>query len=301
MKKIEYKKCDVSITQNDNEFDAIKEGLVLIKADKLIAEDDIVLLVPNFVNKDKPNPSSGVTVGPDTLRLIIKWIKNLNPKRIIVGSGSGGGDTLDVMKALGYDLVIKEENVEFIDFNKGPYFNININHSKPNRLNVNQILNEMTVLISFTQLKIHEEAVMSASIKNVTMSIPSTEEHGTPKKDAGIHDDLHGFISAMAEVIPIDISIVSANPVMIGTGPTKGISKHTGFVICGNNPISVDTVCARLLGFRTQAINYLYRLENMNIKETDINKIDIKGISIDKAEKIFSKIIYNEEISVDSK
>ena len=30
------------------------------------------------------------------------------------------------------------------------------------------------------------------------MSFPSTEEHGIPK-NKGIHNDLHGFIRAMAE------------------------------------------------------------------------------------------------------
>jgi|SRR5690554_1071875 len=294
-----YNLLDVSITQNENESKAVNEGLDLINASVLFSEDDTVLIVPNWVNSDKPYPESGITVGPNTLRFIIKWVKNIT-KNVYVGTGSGGGNTLDVMKKVGYDKVISAEKTEFIDFNKGPYDILNINHEVIPSLKINKILNKKTKLISFTQLKQHEEAVMSASIKNVMMSIPSTEEHGTPKKDLGIHDDLHGFIAKMGMNIQIDLSIISCNPAMVGTGPSKGIPVHTGLVICGNNPICSDIIGARFLGFKPQAIFYLYQLEKYFLNDFDINKVNIKGISLRDAELLFSKKVYSSNIAIDS-
>ncbi len=298
---MEYTSSDVAITKClfKKEVNAVLEGLDLIKASSLIEQKDTVVIVPNWVNKEKPDPECGVIVGPDTLEAIIKWVKKLNPKRIVVASGSGGGDTKEVMKKVGYDKIIKKTGVEFIDLNKGPYVDIKLDHDYPSKIKINKIYKEMTKLISFTQLKEHEEATMSSSIKNITMSFPSTEEHGTPKKDGGIHNDLHGFIRAMAQKIKIDISIVSLNPVMVATGPTKGISRHTGLVIVGNNPISVDTVCARMLGFKTQGVRYLYELEKRGLKETDINNINILGIDLIKAEKIFTDKVFGKKTSVD--
>ncbi len=297
---MEYNKFDVSITQNEDEKKAVLEGLELIDAKTLFTNDDIVLITPNWVNKEKPHPSSGITVGPDTLRFIIQWIKDRNPKRIVIATGSGGGNTFDVMKAVGYEKIIQEEKVELIDFNSGPYEELVIEHHIIHSLKVNKILNEKTKLISFTQLKQHEEATMSASIKNIMLSIPSTEEHGTPKKDLGIHEDLHGFITKMALKIPIDLSIISCNPVMVGTGPSKGAPYHTGLVICGNNPVSSDTIGARLLGFKPQGISYLHQLEKANVKETDINKINLKGIPLKDAELIFSQKVYRHNIAIDN-
>lgn len=298
---MEYNFRDVAITKCllKNESNAVSKGLKLIKAKELIKQEDTVVIIPNWVNADKPNPKEGVVVGTDTLRAIIKWVKKSTPRRIVVACGSGGGNTREIMKKVGYDKIIKEEKVEFIDFNKGPYVEIELNHTKPNKIKVNQIYKEMTKLISFTQLKIHEEATMSAGIKNVAMSFPTTEEQGTPKKDKGIHDDLHGFIRSMIEKIKIDISIVSLNPVMVATGPTKGISKHTGLVVVGNNPISVDTVCARLLGYLPQGIRYLYELSQTNPNETNIDKINILGIKLDKAENILTNKVYNDSGSID--
>jgi uncharacterized protein (DUF362 family) len=298
---MEYENYDVAITKCSSKIEtkAILEGLDLIKAEKLINNEDTVVIIPNFVNKERPHPKHGVIVGPDTLESIIKWVKMNNPRRIVIASGSGGGDTLDVIKKGGYDKIIDKENVEFIDLNSGPYVELELNHSKPDRIKINKIYEEMTKLISFTQLKVHEEATMSASIKNVMMSFPSTEEHGTPKKDKGIHEDLHGFIRAMAEKVKIDMAIVSLNPAMLGTGPTKGIAVHTGLVIVGNNPISVDTVCARMLGYRPQAIRYLYELEKKGYKETNIDNINILGIKLKEAEEIFTNEIYGKKSSID--
>ena len=300
MKSVEYKKEAIAITANENERIAVAQGIEMINAEELIHHDSTVVISPNWVNSKKPDPSSGVTVGTDTFSFMLQWIKKKKPKRMIVGSGSGNGDTTGVMKALGYDRIIKEEGFEFIDFNIGPYMEIELNHSKPKKIKVNEIMKEMTVFISFTQLKFHEEATMSAAIKNMALTWPSTEEQGAPKKNLGIHEDLHGFISAMAEKVPVHLSVVSGNPAMVGTGPTKGIPKHTGIVICGNNPVGTDAVCARLLGFKPQAIHYLYLLSQKGIGESDVSKLNIMGLSIQEAENLFSQKVYGESIVVDS-
>jgi uncharacterized protein (DUF362 family) len=298
--KVNYSNHDVAIIYNENESEAVLTGLKSIQAEQDIKSEDVVVLTPNWVNNQKPNPSDGVVVGPETLRTIIQWVKARNPKRIIIATGSGSGNTEQVMKDVGYDKIIQDEQIEFIDFNKGPYMELQLNHNKPNIIKVNKIIEEITYYISFTQLKVHEEATISASIKNVALSWPSTEEQGAPKKNLGIHEDLHGFIAAMAEKIKINLAIVSANPVMVGSGPTKGTDRHTGLIICGKNPIAVDTICARLLGFMEQGVGYMHILKNKGLKETDINSIPMKGIPLIEAEKIFSQKVYGEEIILEA-
>jgi uncharacterized protein (DUF362 family) len=296
-----YNTQEVAIIYNENESEAVLNGLNCIQMEKNITNEDIVVLTPNWVNNQKANPSDGVVVGPETLRTILQWIKAKNPKRIIVATGSGGGNTKQVMKDVGFDRIIREEQVEFIDFNKGPYIEIALDHKKPNKIKVNKIVEDMTYFISFTQLKTHEEATISASIKNMALSFPSTEEHGAPKKNLGIHEELHGFIASMAEKIKINLAIVSANPVMVGSGPTKGIDKHTGLIICGTNPIAVDTICARLLGYMEQGVGYIHLLKNKGFIGTDIESITMKGLALTEAEKIFAKKVYGEEMIIDLK
>lgn len=289
--------ADIGIARNNDESTAINEALNLIQADNLINSNDVVVITPNWVQPQ--NPNTGDVVGPESLRTIIKFAKKNNPRRIVVATGSAGKSTVEVMKEVGYEKVIQEECVEFIDVNHGPFTRINLNHNSPSATNLNKLFEEMTFLISFAQLKIHNEATMSAAIKNIALGWPPTEEHGHPKKNLGIHNDLHGFIRAMAEKVKIDLSIISANPAMVGTGPHGGVARHTGIVISGTDPVAADTVAARLLGFKAQAVHYLWELKNLNIGIGEVDKMNIKGLELKEAEKLFNKIVYGQEFSVD--
>lgn len=293
----------VAITKNENESLAIEEGLQLIQFSTMISPEDVVVITPNWVSP--ASPCSGRVVGPESLRTIIRLVKNTNPKRIVVATGPGDEDVISLMEQVGFASVIKEEKVEFINLNQGPFISIDINHPCPSRLCLNQLFNEMTFLISFTQLKIHEEATISAAIKNITMGWPAGDEQGYPKKDLGIHNDLHDFIAALFEKFTIDVSIVSASPAMIGTGPHKGTGIHTGMVLCGTDPVSTDVVGARLLGFKPQAIHYLHKIIKKGLGrstfDTETKKgINFLGISIEKAEEEFSQAAYKKHFAVDS-
>ena len=288
---------DIGIAQNINESLAIMESLNLIQADNLIKNNDIVVITPNWV---QPNGAeTGEVVGPESLRTVIQFAKVNNPRRIIVATGSAGKSTPEVMKIVGYEKIICKEQVEFIDLNHGPFTRISLNHNSPDATNLHKLYDEMTFLISFTQLKMHNVATMSGAIKNIAMGWPPTEEHGHPKMNLGIHNDIHGFIRAMGEKIKIDLSILSSNPAMVGTGPHGGVPKHTGIIVSGTDPVAVDTIGARFLGFKADAIRYLLDLKNMNIGVGEVNQMNIKGMTLVEAEKAFSKAVYGVEFSVD--
>lgn len=289
---------NVGISQNfEDESKCLLDALSLIQAKNMIRNDDVVVITPNFV-KNIP-PEHAVVTGHNTLRTLISFIKEQKPKRIVIACGSGSKETGEILDELGITEIINQEAVEFIDLNHGPFTEIALNHNYPGKTKINTLLNEMTFHISFTQLKQHEEAGMSACIKNVALSWPPAEEHGHPKKNRGIHEDLHGFIRAMAQVIPIDLSILSTMPAMIGTGPVKGIAKNAGMVIAGTDPVSVDTIGARLLGFKPQAINYLYQSIHAGIGRGRLEEIQISGLSIKDAEKAFSNAVYGQSFAID--
>ncbi|MBC8630596.1 DUF362 domain-containing protein [[Eubacterium] tenue] len=289
----------VAIEKGMSEGKALEKALDMLPINEIIKPGDKVVIAPNWVKDYKP--SSGTVVGPNTLRKLIKYIKEKNPKSITIAVGAGGAKTPDVMKKVGYDKILEEENIEFVDMNYGPYIDLDINHNIIKSTPINKIVNEADVIISFTQLKMHEEATITASIKNIAMGWPPAEIHGYPKKKTGIHEDLHGFISCIMNKIPIDISIVSCDKAMIGTGPTGGIPIDTnGLIIVGTDPVAVDTIGARLLGFLPQAIAYLYKLYNDGIGEAKVENMIIKGIELKKAEKLFTKAAYGKSVILDN-
>lgn len=297
MRKRRRNTADIGIANNKKESLAIAQALALIQADNMINSSDVVVITPNWVQQQ--TPETGVVVGQESFREVIRFAKKNKPKRIVVATGSGEKDTSEIMRASSFEKVIREEGVEFIDLNKGPFVRIELNHDSPSATNINKLFDEMTFLISFTQLKYHQEAAMSAGIKNIAMGWPPAEEHGHPKKNMGIHKNLHGFMRAMAQIIPIDLSIVSAQPAMVATGPSGGIPVHTGIVLCGTDPVAVDTIGARLLGFKPQAIYYLYDCINNGIGTGDVNQMNIKGVTLAEAERIFTTAVYNKPVVID--
>lgn len=287
----------VGVGKNPDEKIAIREALGFLPSDNLISNNDVVVITSNMVNMNPPEKA--VIVGPETLRELIHYFKEKNPKKIVVASGSAGANTVDVLKSFGYDKMLKEEQIDFIDLNSGPYIDLNIGGKVVKQTKINSLLNEATIIVSFTQLKTHEEAVMSASIKNIALSWPPAEIHGYPKKNKGIHEELHDFIFSMAKNIPIDLAVVSLSPAMIGTGPSKGIAIRSDMVIASFDAVACDTIGARLLGFKPQAVGYLYRCIKEKIGIGCIEDIDVKGQKLVDMEKQFSKLAYGKEFSVD--
>lgn len=280
------------------EEDSLSKALDLLPMNEIIKEGDRVVITPNWV-KNKP-PYTGTVVGPNTLQRLIKFVKGFNPSKITIATGSGGDSTPTVMNSVGYDIIIKEEKIEFIDLNYGPYINLELEHSYIQETQINDLINNMDVLISFTQLKHHEEATMSAGIKNIALGWPPAEIHGFPKKNLGIHEDLHGFILAMAKKIPIDLTIVSADKAMIGTGPSSGKAVSSkGLVFAGTDPVAVDTIAARFLGFLPQAVSYIYQIYKSGIGEAKPENMEIKGVTLEEAERYFTVSAYNTEIVLD--
>lgn len=286
----------VAIEKSENESDALNKALSLLPLNEIFRPGDVVVITPNLV-KNEP-PQTGTIVGPETLRDLIQKIKLFKPKRIIVACGSGGDPTPVVATVNGIMNVISEEKVEFVDLNYGPYTTLKLNHDKPCETKINTLIDNMDVLVSFTQLKQHQEATVSLSLKNIALSWPPAEIHGFPKMNLGIHENLHGFIAAMCEKIPIDLAIISTDNAMVGTGPSGGKPVKGDIVIAGTDPVATDTIGAEFLGFLPQAVGYLYALGNKMVGATNKDYIDLKGIPLKQAIDMFSKAAYGFGIKI---
>ena len=291
------KESIVAITKGLTEGNSLEKALNLLPIDQIIKKGDKVIITPNWV-KDKP-PKDGVVVGPKTLQKLIQYVKTKEPSIIYIATGSGGTETTEVMKSVGYDKIIEEEKVEFVDMNYGPFLDLELNHEIIKSTPINKVIDEADVIISFTQLKYHEEATVTASIKNIAMGYPPASIHGFPKKNTGIHEDLHGFITSMAKKIPIDLSIISLDKAMIGTGPIFGDPVDTpSLIIASTDPVAADSIGARILGFLPQGVSYLYKLYKEGVGEANPKNMTIEGLDLVEAEKIFSKAAYNNKESI---
>lgn len=297
MRKRRVERPIVAITKDPLEGKAIGNALAMLPLNEIFKPGDTVVITPNWVNT-RP-PATGTVVGPETLRELIRLIKQQQPGRLVVACGSGGAPTPQVLEQTGYQQILRQEQVEFVDTNYGPYIELKLNHPYPPSTPINELITKADVLVSFTQIKQHEEATVSLGIKNIALSWPPAEIHGWPKTQRGIHERLHNFIAAMGEKLPIDLTILSGDQAMIGTGPSHGKPVNSDLVIVGTDPVATDVVGARLLGFMPQAVQYLYDLILRGVGEGDLKKVELKGIPLYQAEEEFSLAAYGHSVVLD--
>ncbi|WP_018590473.1 DUF362 domain-containing protein, partial [Terrisporobacter glycolicus] len=134
----------VAITKALTEGKSLEKALDLLPIDKIIQKGDKVIITPNWV-KDK-QAKEGVVVGPKTLQRLIQYVKTKEPSAIYIATGSGGTETTEVMINVGYDKVIKEEDVEFIDMNYGTFIELKLDHDIIKTTPINKIVDEADVI-----------------------------------------------------------------------------------------------------------------------------------------------------------
>lgn len=138
----------VSIIKAQEEQQSLREALNQLPTNEIFHPGDRVVITPNWVKAMEPHQA--VVVGPETLRELIQYVKEKGPGKITIAVGSGGDETTNVFKTVGYDRIIQEEGVEFVDLNYGPFIYLKLDHHILKETPIHQLIEETDVLISFT-------------------------------------------------------------------------------------------------------------------------------------------------------
>src|SRR2546421_3059038 len=107
----------VAITQNQD----IERGIV-----QALKHFDLEKLVRNKVTAVKPNETwasakdKTACTQPDSLRAVLGYLKQFQPRQLIVTGGSGAGETDEIFRIVGLMDVVEEVGAESFDHNLPP-------------------------------------------------------------------------------------------------------------------------------------------------------------------------------------
>lgn len=288
----------VAITQ-DLEF----IGQALFDAlDALDLEDQLtnrlVAIKPNDTAAT-PDNISGVTHA-DTLQATIRFVKQFNPRHIVVSGGAGASQTDDVFRYTGMMNIVEQEGVEFFDHNRSPFHEITLESGPQRSVMINPRILDYETVISLAQLKLHETATVTLSMKNIAMSFPAADYYGHPRGSGEIHPndffgDMQEFIPAMVRRFPPALAIIVGHPAMVGTGPLGGIPVETGLVIASRDFLSADAVGAELFGFNMQGVRHIFEAHRMGLGESRIGAMTFPRMSLSDAMEAFTRLVYARE------
>jgi uncharacterized protein (DUF362 family) len=205
----------VAVTHHDEIDYAITEALDHLGIGSLI-QGKLVAVKPNDTWASKTD-TTGVTQ-PDTLRAVLRYLKQYEPRELIVSGGAGAAETDEVFRIAGLMEVVEQEGAIFFDHNRPPFTSVDLQYA-PNvevkgpqqSVMVNPRVLEYETLIALNQLKLHETATVTLALKNIAMSFPAADYYGYPRsKQRHAHhffEDMHSFIAAMSKRFPIHLAV----------------------------------------------------------------------------------------------
>jgi uncharacterized protein (DUF362 family) len=245
-----------------------------------------VFLKPNLTI---PSPSGkGNVTDSRVLQAAIELCQEAGATKIIVGDGSGDGDSTANMRQAGYEAVLQATGATFVDLNKDEV--VVLRPTSPvglSQYSMDKTAVETPVFISLPVLKVHDLAVVSLSCKNL-MGITAKQVYGSPRQQ--LHDaDVQKVICDLVSLRKPDFAIVDGLVGLEGDAPMNGNSVTMNLIVAGRNPVSVDSVGAAIMGYDAQQIEQLALMASKGLGEIDLARLRIMGMPISEVQRKFAR------------
>ncbi|MCL2717980.1 MAG: DUF362 domain-containing protein [Lachnospiraceae bacterium] len=241
---------DSNITQNT--YDSLKASDILT----YLRHEDKVAIKPNLVNS---NPASdGATTHPEVVEGIILFLKEYGVKDIsIIESSAIGISTKRSFKNCGYENLSHKYQIPLYDLKNDEV--VTRKHSGLT-LDLCKKALDTDFLINVPVLKSHCQTRMTCNLKNLKGCIPDDEKRRYHSLG------LHKPIAALNELMKTSYCVVDGicGDLSFEEGGTPVTSNR---IIVGQNPVTVDSFCAELIGYRPDDIAHLKLAREIGIGE----------------------------------
>jgi uncharacterized protein (DUF362 family) len=290
----------------DNTFNALKniedEIMASLEGKKRI------LIKPNFVVVTNPLCATSA----DAVRGILDFFRPRFKGPIEIGeatvsgakgSGLGSEGTYAGFRDYGYLPLEKEYDVKLTDLNLEPdithyIFNTEGNKPQPIRI-IAKYLDKDQYLISAGKMKTHNCVLVTMSLKNILMGAPkndyktqndkflmhswSPESIGPGFKFALTRDMvLHYNLFQISQIAYPDLGVVDAFTSMEGDGPIDGTPVDTKLAFASVDPLALDTLGTKIMGFDPTQILYLSSMNEAGMGQGDLDKINVIGANLNE-------------------
>jgi uncharacterized protein (DUF362 family) len=236
-----------------------------------------VLLKPNLVGLD---PLGMMNTHPAVITAARESFLRLGAAEVMVGDGPAmDRDTQAVLESIRLREFAGPLSRFFVDLNTDDVERVLLKTraSRLRELYFPKTVRGVDFLVSLPKLKTHHWAGVTLSLKNMFGVIPGSC-YGWPKNIlhwAGID---RAILDINAAVRP-DFAIVDGIIGMEGNGPIQGVSKTAGVLVAGDDPVAVDSTCARIMGLAPEKIDHIARAATL-LGHIETQKIRQLGESI---------------------
>ncbi len=265
----------VAIVKGQDASDMTVKALEMVDAAEAVSTEKPVLIKPNYVTTD--HPSTGITTDSRVIEGVVAFLRQHDVKEIIIGEGTGFGDTFDAFKIAGVNEVAERWKVRMLDLNKDEF--VEINPPRPLALRKVKIAKTAlgSTIVSLPKLKPHRWAGVTLSLKNMMGAV-------TPK--GSMHVRLSEKIVDLASIIGPSVAVIDG--IIAGEGhETSGNPVEMNLVIAGTDPVAVDAIGAAVMGICPESVKHLRLADETGLGTCRLERIQILGEPVEKVKKKF--------------
>ncbi|MCC9294907.1 DUF362 domain-containing protein [Clostridium sp. WLY-B-L2] len=262
---------------------AVRKSVEMIGGLKdIIRPGNIVLINPNLVAPGKDRLSGAVT-RYEVCKSIADITKELGAEPIIAESSAAGVDTEKVMEFGGYDK-LRERGYKVVDLKRSTREKIKCENGKIVQvLESWELVAKADVIISVPVMKTHDQTEVTLGIKNLKGLI-----HDSQKKRFHQLGVMQGVVD-INQCLKPKLTIIDGIVGQEGLGPIFGDPVKLGLIIASKDPVAADSVGSAIMGYDPNDIKITKFAYERGLGEMNLDKIDIKGESIESVKHRFKR------------
>jgi len=277
--------------------DIIKNTYDTLAASDISAYLDVdytVSLKPNLV---VPGPASnGAVTHPEVVEGIIHYLRDFGIKRIrIIESSWVGDSTKRAFKFCGYEDLARKFEIPLIDLKSDSV--TTLKHSGY-KIKVCDEALDTDFLINIPVLKAHCQTRLTCCLKNLKGCIPDSEKRRF--HTLGIHKP----VAVLNALIKTGYCVVDGicGDLSFEEGGNPVISNR---IIAGRDPLMIDSLCAELIGYRPDDIEYLSYGKKIGVgkyysHDTKIVELNAENKTVVDVRAVHSADRYHKNIDEDA-
>ena len=222
-----------------------------------LREGEEAVIKPNLCNAK--NPHGMVITDFRILEAVIRLIQEKTDNIIVVESDNIS-DTADNRAAKSGLLdMLDELGVGFMNLTGDDQ---EVHEVAGKKLRLPRTVLDADYFVNLPKIKTEGHVSVTLSIKNLFGVLQR-------RKKSVLHKKLNDILPYLAKAVRHDLIVVDGLVAMEGNGPLIGTPREMGVIVAGRSPVSVDALCARLMGFDPREIPHIAKAHEMEVGEMD--------------------------------
>lgn len=226
---------------------------------------DEVIIKPNICSSK--NPDGMVITDFRVISAVVNQVKSHGNNVIMVESDNISGTAEKRVKKSGFLDLCDELDVDFLDLSNDDYKEYPIAGTK---LRLPRTVLDADYFINMPKIKTCGHTLVTLAIKNLYGVFQR-------KRKSKLHKHLDEILPFLAETVRSDLNIVDGLTCMEGNGPIIGNPVNLNILAAGTNPVAVDSICSRIMGYDPESISHIELTSKKGVGPISLEEIEVQG------------------------